>query len=253
MIPSIIKINISCFVLQILMNDALKYDFIQKGNKPNINGLLNKLIPNLLYFRKKRRTKIHDILVNDYLRKDADIIYECVNSTIDQVYFSDEELDDLDEVIWLRPSKENYSVFDEINESEIKITCQFLSEYIRGLLNEYSRLPQYSRERILFYNELSLFKEACSTSRIYHARVGNKSIRLFAFHNVYEFTYMQSNYLICYDLTNKIIGALPLYKVNNCFLVDKKYKPSELLIEKLQKYYEENNFDNIIPFEEETK
>lgn len=251
MISSIIKLSVSDFVLRILQNDAEKFGFLKKEKEPNLNGLLNKLIPNLLYFRKARRDEIYRILTEDFARSDTEAVYECVNTVIDQVYFSDAELQVLDEVIWFRPSTRQNAVFDEIEESETKITGQTTTEYIRGLLNEYSRFPQYKRETIAFDNELYDFANACETGRIFHATVNGKSIRLFAFHYVYGFTYDQTNYLIGYDMTNKVIGAIPLCVVRDSYLVERKYKPSEKLIELLQEYYENEEYDMVIPYEEE--
>ena len=157
----------------------------------------------------------------------------------------------MDEVIWFRPSTKQNAVFDEIEQSETKITGQTPTEYIRGLLNEYSRFPQYKRETIAFDNELYVFAKACATGRIFHATVNGKSIRMFAFHYVYGFTYDQSNYLIGYDMTNKVIGALPLCMVRDPYLVERKYKPSEKLVAILQEYYENEDYDKVVAYEEE--
>lgn len=253
MISSIIKLSVSEFVLRILQNDAERFGFFKKEKEPNLNGLLNKLIPSLLYYRKVRRNEIHRILNEDFARNDTEDIYECVNAVIDQVYFSDAELQTLDEVIWFRPSTKQNAVFDEIEQSETKITGQTTTEYIRGLLNEYSRFPQYKRETIVFDNELGDFAKACETSRIFHATVNGKSIRAFAFHYVYGFTYDQSNYLIGYDMTNKVIGAIPLCKIRDSYVVERKYKPSDKLIEILQEYYENEEYDKVIDYEEGIK
>lgn len=253
MISSIIKLSVSEFVLRILQNDAERFGFFNRKKEPNLNGLLNKLIPNLLYYRKVRREEVHRILTEDFARNDAENIYECVNTVIDQVYFSDAELQVLNEKIWFRPSTKQNAVFDEIEQSETKITGKTTAEYIRGLLNEYSRFPQYKRETFVFDNELYDYASACETGRIFHATVNGKSIRVFAFHYVYGFTYDQSNYLIGYDLTNKVIGAIPLCKIRDSYLVERKYKPSETLVGLLQEYYENEEYDKVISYEEETR
>lgn len=253
MISSIIKLSISNFVLRILQNDAERFGFLNKENEPNLNGLLNKLIPNLLYYRKVRRDEIHRILIEDFARNDTEDIYECVNTLIDRVYFSDAELQILDEVIWFRPSTKQNAIFDEIEQSETKITGQTTTEYIRGLLNEYSRFPQYKRETMAFDNELYNFATACETGRIFHAVVNGKSIRVFAFQYVYGFTYDQSNYLIGYDITNKVIGAIPLCKIRDSYVVESRYKPSEKLISLLQEYYDNEEYDKFLSYEEGTR
>ena len=251
MISAIIKLCVSDFVYQILQNDAVRYEFIKKNGDSNINGFLNKLLPNLLYYRKLRREEIRDILKNDFVRDDAEKVYECVNTVIDRVYFSDAELECLEEKIWFRPSEKRRAVFDEIEDSETRITGQSTAEYIRGLLNEYSRLPQYKRESVLFDDELRDFAEGCEEGRIFHARVDGKSIRVFPFHYIYEYTYDQGNYLIGYDLTNEVIGAIPLYKIRDSYLVERKYSPSDRMLALLQKYYENREYSDIIPYEEE--
>lgn len=251
MISAIIKLSVSGFVLRILQNDAERFGFLNKGKEPNLNGLLNKLIPNLLFLRKARREEIYRVLKDDFGREDTETIYDCVNTVIDQVYFSDAELQILDEVIWFRPSTKQNAIFDEIEQSETKITGQTTTEYIRGLLNEYSRFPQYKRETIAFDSELYDFALACETSRIFHATVNGKSIRVFAFHYVYGLTYDQSNYLIGYDMTNKVIGAIPLCMIRDSYLVERKYKPSEKIIELLQEYYENEEYDKIVSYKED--
>ena len=251
MISSIIKISVSDFVLRILQNDAEKFGFLKKEMEPNLNGLLNKLIPNLLNFRKARREEIYRILNEDFAREDTEKIYECINTVIDQVYFSDVELQCLDDVIWFRSSTKKNAVFNEIEQSETKITGQTKTEYIRGLLNEYSRLPQYKRETIVFYDELFDFAKASETGRIFHATLNGKAIRMFAFHYVYGFTYDQNNYLIGYDIANKVVGAIQLCMIRDSYLVKKKYKPSENLIEVLQRYYENEEYNTIVSYEEE--
>lgn len=251
MISSIIKLSVSDFVFRILQNDAEKFGFLKKGKEPNLNGLLNKLIPNLLYFRKARREEIHRTLSEEHAREDTEKIYECVNTVIDRVYFSDDELDLLEEIIWFRPSTKQNVVFDEIEQSEIKITGQTTTEYIRALLNEYSRLPQYKRETLAFDEELYDFAEACETGKIFHATINGKSIRMFAFHYVYGFTYDQSNYLLGYDLTNKVVGAIPLCKIRDSYVVERKYRPSEELINLLQQYYESEEYDTFFSYGED--
>ena len=129
---------------------------------------------------------------------------------------------------------------------------QTTTEYIRSLLNEYARLPQYKREQLVFDDELYSFSEACATGKIFHARIDNKSVRVFAFHHVYEYTYTQENLLICFDLANSRIGAIPLYKIKEAYTVDSKYKPTENLVYKLQEYYENQEYDQVVPFVEET-
>lgn len=242
-----IKIKVSSFVANILENDALRFGLIKNG-KANKNALLNKLIPTLVEVRKARRNEIENILKNEYNRDDSENIYNAVNTVIDKVYFEDEELNILDEYIWIRPSKETLTTYDEIETSETLITAQELSVYIRGLLNEYSRLPQYKREILVFDKELDIFSDACYTRHILHfkdSETGNRH-KAFAFNYSYGYLYDQTNYCIIYDLNNMAIKAIPLCRIQNIYMIKQKYKPNELLIEQLQNYTATCNFDKEI-------
>lgn len=97
-----IKIKVSSFVANILENDAYRFGFM-KNKKSNKNALLNKLIPTLVEVRKARRKEIEEVLKNEYNRADSENIYNAVNTVIDRVYFNGEELNVLEEYIWIRP------------------------------------------------------------------------------------------------------------------------------------------------------
>lgn len=246
-----IKVKISSFVSNILENDALRFDFMKNG-KSNKNALLNKLIPTLVEVRKAKRNAIEEVLKNEYNRKDSENIYNAVNTVIDKVYFNDAELNLLDECIWIRPSKETYPVYDEIETSEIYITAQELSVYIRGLLNEYSRLPQYKREALVFDKELDVFSDACYTRHILHFRdkTSEKRYKAFAFNYLYGYLYDQSNYCVIYDINESIIKSIPLCNIQDIYTIKQKYTPSKNLIELLQEYTDNYDFQNEIKVKE---
>ncbi len=238
-----IKIKVSSFVANILENDALRFGFTKNGNS-NKNALLNKLIPTLVELRKARRNEIENVLKNEYNREDGENIYNAVNTVMDKVYFYDEELNILEEYIWIRPSKENISTYDEIETSETLITAQEIPVYIRGLLNEYSRLPQYKREALVFDGELEVFAESCYTHQIIHFRdrESNERYKAFAFNYYYGYLYDQTNYCVIYDINNRKIKSIPLHKIQDIYMIKQKYKPGEQLIERLQEYADNCNF-----------
>jgi len=247
-----IKVKISSFVANILENDALRFGFI-KNDKSNKNALLNKLIPTLVEVRKARRNEIEYVLKEEYGREDTENIYNAVNTVIDKVYFSDAELNVLDEYIWIRPAKETMATYDEIETSETLITAQDLSVYIRGLLNEYSRLPQYKREMLVFDKELDIFSNACYTRNIVHFRdkETNKRYKAFAYNYYYGYLYDQTNYCIIYDINENKIKSVPLSNIQDIYTIKQKYKSSENLIELLQEYTDNCDFGKEIKMGEE--
>ena len=245
-----IKIKVSLFVVNILENDALRFGFAKNENA-NKNALLNKLIPTLVEVRKARRNEIENILKNEYNRVDSEKIYTAVNTVIDRVYFDDEELNVLDEYIWIRPSKQTLATYDEIETSETQITAQEISVYIRGLLNEYARLPQYKREILTFDSELGNFANACHTRQILHFRdkETGERYKAFAFGYYYGYLYDQTNYCIIYDIDNKIVKAIPLHRIQNIYAIKQRYKPSEQLMALLQAYADNCDFETEISVE----
>ncbi len=247
-----IKVKVSYFIADVLENDALRFGFT-KNDMANKNALLNKLIPTLVEVRKERRNEIEYILKNEYCREDTENIYNAVNTVIDKVYFGDAELNNLNEYIWIRPSKETRCVYDEIETSETLITAQEISVYIRGLLNEYSRFPQYKREMLTFDKELDIFSEACFERNILHFRdrETSKQYKAFAYNYCYGYLYDQTNYCIIYDLNEKIIKSIPLHRIRDIYMIKQKYKPSEKLIECLQGYNDKCEFEQEIKMGEE--
>ena len=247
-----IKVKVSSFVANILENDALRFDFI-KNEKSNKNALLNKLIPTLLEVRKARRSEIEQILEYEYNKRDSEKIYDAINIVIDKVYFNDEELNQLDEDIWIRPSKDTISVYDEIKRSELQITELDMSSYIRNILNEYSKLPQYKREALVFDKEFEIFADACSSHQIIHFydKETKERYRAFAFHYYQGYLYEQTNYCIIYDIERKQIKSIELHKIENIYAIKQKYKPSESLVEALQNYLDSFEFDKVIDVEDE--
>lgn len=242
-----IKVKVSSFITNILENDSLRFGFTKNGNS-NKNALLNKLIPTLVEVRKARRSEIEYVLKENFRREDTESIYSAVNTVIDIVYFNDAELNVLDEYLWIRPSKDIKCVYDEIETSEIIITAQEITVYIRGLLNEYSRLPQYKRELLVFDKELDVFSDACYTHNILHFRdkETNKRYKAFAFYYYYGYLYDQTNYCVIYDLNDKTIKSIPLRNMQDVYTIKQKYKPSDRLISLLQSYADSCNFEEDI-------
>ena len=240
-----IKVAISSFVITTLENDAYRYSFV-KNNKANKNALLNKLIPILMELRQEKRERLVQILKYDYNRSDADNVCDAVNSVVDKIYYYDEELDVLDDYLWIRPSKENISVFDEIKSSEIHITSQTISEFIRGLLNEYSRLPQYKREELVYKREYDVFKQGYFDNRVVYFTDSNDNRRykVFPLAYYYEHLYEQVDYCVFYDIKNNKIRSVRLSDIKNAYMIKEKFYPSDKIINKQKEYTDKLDFES---------
>ena len=246
-----IKIRIASTVFLILENDAERFHYIKSDDSPNKNGLLNKLIPNLLVIRKLRREKIRQAL-SDMGKERAEEIYESVNQVIDEVYFDDLDLDILDAEIWILPTAQSQTAFDEICDSETKIAALSVTEYLRGMLNEYAMLPQYKREHLVFYREIRLIHSAFATTQILRFECNGEKYKFFVYQYVYGYLYDQTNYLIGYDIDRKQIRSFPIARLKKLYLLKKKYKPSENLMNSIENYHNESQYgmDNIVDWRE---
>ena len=234
-----IRLRVSNFVKKILENDALAFGFDRCDFQPNWNKLLNKLIPLLVAEKKSRRQKITDALEEIMQRtpsKEVKEIIGQVNSLYERLFFDDPELRKITEYIWLRPSKENETLFDEIADSETEITSTTIAFYIRDLLNEYSRLPQYRRERLLFSNERNIIQTAKETKQILAFRYSGESYKVFVIEELYTYLYEQANYVICYDIEHKCIRSFCLCFMTNLYLQKRKHHPTALQKKMAQLY-----------------
>ena len=145
----------------------------------------------------------------------------------------------------------NYSTSEYSDEKLLDVSMQLANKL--GLLNEYSRLPQYKREVLMFDGELDVFADACFSHHILHFRdrETNEWYKAFAFNYSYGYLYDQTNYCVIYDIERHKIKAVPLYRIQNIYPIKQKYKPSEQLLERLQMYIDTYNFEEEIETGEE--
>lgn len=238
------KVRVSKFLRQTLELDAMIFNYIKTDGDANINGYLNRLIPNLLQLKKERRIEIMRFAKDRFGIQDEEIanaegIINELNTIFENIYFSDAELTELSEEIWIRPSKENIAVFDEISESETELTALETSVYIRNLLNEYCRLPRYKKEQIAFSSECEITLQARDSGRVLQFRYENELHKAYVFGCLYNYLEEQGNYILCYDINLNIICRYQISEIQAIKLLEKKYKPNDKLLNLCQQYHDE--------------
>ena len=181
-----INVTISETVLSIINNDACVYFPTEnsKSGKPSINGLLNRIIPSLLDVRKERRAKIESLIkkkgsLSAFDPKTEKRILAALEETFDSVYFDDDENYRSAGQLSIRPLNENQAAFDEIADDEARIMGVSVSACFSSMLNEYTRLPEYKRQQVIFYKALKLFHTAVDKHMLYCCRVDGSQIKLF--------------------------------------------------------------------------
>lgn len=244
------KVKVSSFVVDILNHDAQAFGFIKSNNDSNINGLLNKLLPTMLEIKKLERTRLLEA-AEQFNSTESEKFCEFADMVFDSVYFSDAELENLEQYIWIRPNEQTRATFDEIVKSELPKAAVELSVYIRYLLNRYVRMPQYKRESVVFDKELEDYDSACRTGHIIHFRYNNSVKTVFAYCYVYGYASNQENYLIGFDIDNTMICAFPLCEISKTKVTRTLFQPSNKLIDNLAEFRENCIFEESIKFEED--
>lgn len=242
MISDKIKIRVSEFVELIVCNDAQAFGFVKGNQSPNINAFLNKLIPNMLGLRKDRRAKIHDGIdsVMEFAKEKIaqEHIRLFLDTIIDQVYFAD-NLQTKESDLWIRPTKDKMVFFDEIEQVETDITGMNLSACIRSLLNEYAKMPQFIREKIVFKTELDVISESFYDGRIIWLSYDDKRYKVVVLNVISGVTYDQTNYVVCYDTGNNAIKSFLLPGISNIVKTKKKGEISDKVYTTYRKVVDE--------------
>ena len=247
MLSDKLKIRISPFVGRVIENDAQAFGFVKADDTSNKNALLNKLIPQMLRVRQEQRYEAGKLLGNMVASKDFSYVFYVLNNVKD----GEEEFSDLADEIWIRPSKETMVDFDEIGEELGVLPCDATS-YVRGLLNEYSQLPQYKRQSVVFREEREVVKSAIEKGALLSFRYDGEYCKVFAYNYMYAYLLDQNNYLLAYDINRGLIRSFALHKIESPRGFQKKYKPSAALLEELSKFQNSYEFgeDKYVSFKE---
>ncbi|MEG2014884.1 MAG: hypothetical protein RR086_04050, partial [Clostridia bacterium] len=236
------------YIARVLYNDCFAFDFVRNNEYANVNKFINKLIPNLVSQRKKRRGIIHDTLSEalEYATdlKSQERLSRYMDTIFDKIYFADEEYRMLTEEIWIRPNKENIIVFDEIVESELAICQMDISAYLRSLLNEYAKLPQHQRELLLFSGEIELVNQSIATDRLINFKYENQKYSMVAINFYSEYLYDQSNYIIGYDTKTQKLKSIKLYEMKDLYILAKKQHLDDSVYATFHKIAENFEFAN---------
>ena len=246
-----IKVRISRFVYMITYNDAVTFGFRNKNGDPNINGFLNKLLPTLFDRRRARSMALFDEIIatcEGVNRDDIGKIQDIVDRVVDKVYFPDAELGSLLAEIWIRPTKKNQLVFMEM-ASEAPLADYSFSTYLRSLLNEYCKLPQYKREHLVFDREFQAFFDAMDREEEISILVNGKKINGFPINYVVGFADDQKTYLFLYDLDRQVIRSILLRDVQSVIVTNIIGSIPDYVHQRMQEIYSKNFFleENTFP------
>lgn len=228
-----INVTISETVLSIINNDACVYfrNEDSKSGKPNTNGLLNIILPSLLDIRKERRAKMEKLIkkkgsLSAFDPPAAKKILTELEETFDSVYFDDDDNYRTAGQLSIRPLNENQAAFDEIAYDEARIMGSSVSACFSSMLNEYTRLPEYKRQQVIFYKTLKLFHKAADKHMLYCCRIDESQIKLFPL--ISKVIYSPKQYNVISGLSADGQDTLEVFDVRDIeapYILDGEFEP----------------------------
>lgn len=175
-----IKVNLSYNVYNLLQKDMEDFKYQIKDGTPNKNAFYNTIVKNMVEIHKKEseivREKLSDIL-NNHIKSNK--VFNEVLESIEALYnyrIEDKTNRSHGYYISFRPSKKIEYIYDEIEQYELKDNT--ISNYFRNLFNDYARLPQDERERIIFKDELKTVEQAIKNNKILNIKLNNYNMEL---------------------------------------------------------------------------
>lgn len=239
-----IKIRTSEFLRAILVSDAITFGFLNSKGKANLSGFLNKMIPNMYRLRRARSEALYEEIVSScqhVTEKDFEIIQDIVDRVVDKVYFPDADLGNLTREIWIRPTQKAQLAFMEIEEESL-LTDGGFSTYLRSMLNEYCKLPQYKRETIVFDEELQLVFDGMNQSREVVLLAKGEKYSGVPLNCVYGAGQDQQTYVFMYDIGARVIQRILLKDIKRVFVTACEYVPDSRVFRRMREIYDQRLF-----------
>lgn len=163
------KIRLSALTYHTLRDDMYAFNFTKNNGEPNQNKFYNTLIKGFYSNLKYRHAEISSYLFKElspYIKdknKLSSISYN-LNTKINEIYHSDFYSKYHYYEIYIYPTIETTSMYDEIENNELK--NESMSEFIRNLFNEYVKVPFFERERCLYWNHIIKIREAIDNHNV---------------------------------------------------------------------------------------
>lgn len=138
------KIRLSYHTYYSLHDDMFTYNFCKENGEPNKNKFFNTLITGFYNNFSYRRNNLTEYLSERYGNKfkgqnELIIFSNDIFSKINELYNSDINTKYHNCEVYIYPTKETSSMYDQIETNETK--NESMSEFIRNLFNEYIKEP----------------------------------------------------------------------------------------------------------------
>ncbi len=234
------KVMLSYYTYSVLLNDIDAFRFAKNDGSSNKNRFINRLISNYYEVINSKISKLENnllLLLKDNKNKE-DLVHEIL-----KIKEKNEESDTKKDCeLTFISTKESEGALLDIEYSEYSYIFT-LSGYLRKLFNEYAKLNQDERERIIFKEEIDLIKSAIKNNKqIFFKVINNKGTEIkyeVSPLGIFNSKDRQFAYLIYY--TSTTYNVINLYKLKD-LRVSRSFKDnlSPSLKEKIEKDLDKN-------------
>lgn len=223
-----IKVNLSYFVYNVLIQDMIKFNFIKPNKDVNRNSFLNTIIVNFYDYKIKKREEIKEKLINeailtDISSKNKKIMIEAASIIMDDYYNEDLTSQNHEYYFIIYPTKITQSFFDNIYLNEIDNKTTY-SSFIRKILNEYAYKPQSVREEISKREIFDLIKLAIKQNNAVTVFSEKEKFKIFPY-EIIKNKEETHNYLYGLNLNskNKSPMTIKLSNINQLIILNENY------------------------------
>ena len=229
-----------------LLADIEDFEFKKSDGKLNANAFYNKLLPNLILYRARKRRDLRNFLEKNfkYCTKDGfqDKLFNSLDDLFDSVYFDDYREYYHRQRVHFRLRKSNIislqKVFDELEEHNTNKTS-----YIRNLFNEYAYMKKDKREQLCFQQEYILLNKAISNGNMITCICNGEKLSLLPYR--LELNYMDDSLnLFSVDMDKKgVCRVLRLCSIRNIYVREtENYVINDELLRKIDYILDELDY-----------
>lgn len=233
------KIRLSELTYYKLREDMYEFNFTKPNGDVNQNRFYNTLISS--YYKKTiyRKQEIYSYLF-DELRihiKDKNKISKIaytLNTKLNQLYHSDFNYKYHDYEIYIYPTKETISLYEDIENNELK--NESMSEFIRNLFNEYLKSSSIERESLLCSKNLKKIQTAIINRQMILLKNTRDTEILFQPYTIIPSREETFNYIVGKNITNQTNTnfSIKLSRIKSVTILDEYFSFNQKDIENLK-------------------
>lgn len=176
--PQTVTVRIPGVLEHFIEAEALRLCFFKPDGRANTNAFINKILPNILAFRSKKKGRLRgyiDANVKTSIKADMQKkVPDLLEDAFDYLYFEVDELE-CDENFTIRFDVENEEMYAKLF---VRLAGAGIkrSTYLRNLIWQYFNLSTMQRERLCFAEEYRRIAKAMEGEKVVQFFDGKESV-----------------------------------------------------------------------------